>query len=238
MSQPVYKSIHTYLEQDYEKFAGYDRIRFMLEKMKPALSRSTSFLDVGCAKGEMIYCILKEHANVKCVGVDPSLELLERARSFPPLKETTFLEGQILDLSFENEFDLCLASGVVTIFDDLKDPLLALLKVVKPGGRVFVFSGFNSHDMDVIVRHRNNAIGSTTWESGLNMFSLKTVEKLIEEQVESFRWHPFDLSLDLSPQENPIKSYTLNTKEKGRVILNGANIIREFYLLEMVKKEN
>ena len=47
--------------------------------------------------------------------------------------------------------------------------------------------------------------------------------------------NPALTNLDLPQKKDSLISYTLTTKEKGRIITNGVNIIMDFYLIEFTK---
>jgi trans-aconitate methyltransferase len=235
MSDPYYHSIHTYLDNSYETFSSYDRFKFIFSFMAPHLETAESLLDIGCAKGEFLYSIRDEFPDLHYTGIETSDELLRLAASQPELAGARFIKDSALTFDLQEEFDIALMSGVLSLFDDIEPPLERMAHHIRRGGHGFVFSGFNSNDIDVIVRHRNNVKGTQDWESGLNMFSLNTVRKSLSRFSTEIASHKFQLSIDLEPHEDPIRSYTLNTKEQGRIIVNGANIIRDFYLTEFVK---
>ena len=75
---------------------------------------------------------------------------------------------------------------------------------------------------------------SGLWESGLNMFSLNTIRKKLNSIALDIKFHKFEITIDLEKQENPIRTYTIDTKDGKRLIVNGANIVRDFYLVEFI----
>jgi len=236
MIKPIYRSVHPYQDNSYEKFKNYERFKFMIDIMTLNLSEANSMLDIGCSKGEFFYAIQDEFDDISCTGIEPNEELITIGRSQENLTHVTFIQEDALSFNLDTQFDIVLMSGVLSLFDNIDPPLENMQKHIKQGGKGYIFSGFNSNNIDVIVRYRNNEMDSEEWESGLNMFSLNTVEKSLSKLSSDIKFHQFKMPIDLSPTNNPIKSYTLNTQEQGRIILNGANIIRDFYLIEFEKK--
>lgn len=84
--------------------------------------------------------------------------------------------------------------------------------------------------------NRNNYLKSTEWESGFNMFSLNTMKRILEPHAKWVRFHKFCLSKELPQQDNPINAFTVNRADGQKIIINGANIVAVFYLVEFQKK--
>lgn len=235
LNNNINKSIETYTSGSYEKYMGYDRFAFLYEKMKPALDKASSILDIGCSKGEFFYFLKKQSIDIKMVGLEYAQQLIDMAKSEELLQNVNFIKGDAAGFDLNDKFDIALMAGVLSIFDDISKPLQGMLNHLNTGGRGYIFGGFTADDIDVIVRFRNNYTGSQIWESGLNMFSLKTIERFLLPFTNDIKFHKFELSADLDKQENPVKTYTMDTYKQGKVIANGANIIRDFYLVEFIK---
>lgn len=233
----VNEAIESYRDTDYESFRGYERFQFLLREMTPQLAAAAWVLDIGCAKGEFIYLARERFPDIRYVGVEYAAELVERARAEPALAGAEFHTGDARDFELGATFDVVLMSGVLSIFDDIEAPLQRMVEHMRPGGHGFIFGGFTSADIDVLVRFRDNHRGSDTWESGWNMFSLATVRRTLEPWVDEFQTTPFEISIDLPARESPEKSYTLQTRERGRILVTGGNIVREMYLVRFRKGE-
>ena len=229
-------SIDAYKQNQSAK--RYERYDFVYEKMKHCFERKPDFkfLDIGCGDGGFLAYLKQRHPAIQCFGLELSQELIRQAKRNRLLKDAVVIRGDLRRFISKETFDVVLMSGVLSIFDDLDVPLRCLLKHLEPGGYGYVFGGFCSEDIDVLVRYRNNYLKNTTWESGLNMFSLNTVKKKLQPDVSKIHLFEFKLGRDLRPQKNPIRTYTLRTREKGRIVINGANIVREFYLIEFQKR--
>lgn len=233
----INKSISAYSDSSYEAFREYERYAFLIEHLKPALGNASSLLDIGCAKGELLYLLKDECPHVELWGLEKSAELLELARNEPSLKGVTFVEGDASGFQLDRRFDVAIMSGVLSIFDEIEPPLEAMLDCLSPGGRGFVFGGFSGDDIDVKVSFRNNKIGNDYWEGGWNMFSIQTVERALGDRVTDFVDVPFHLRREL-PRDpsNPVRSYTVPLADGSSMLMTGGNVVRDFHLLSFVKK--
>ena len=230
------KSIEAYTSSTYEDFREYERFQFLIEKMKGALEESRSLLDIGCAKGELIYLLKDEHPDIQYAGLEFSRELIDLARQEEKLRNVEFFLGDAREFSLGKEYSITVMSGVLSIFDDIDIPLETMLRHTEPKGHGVIFGGFNRENIDVLVKFRNNFSGETAWESGWNMYSLQTITKILEPFVSSLDTYEFNIRRDIPKKENPVASYTVQTKEMGKLLLTGGNIVRDFHLLHYIKK--
>ncbi len=230
------ESQEPYLLQTFEQYKGYERFSFVRNYIRPYLDQATAVLDIGCAKGEFISFMKEVAPDVLYTGLEYSRELIDLARKEESLAGVNVVEGDARDFDLNQQFDVVLMQGVLSIFDQYEKPLQTMMRHVMPGGVGVVFGMFNSFDVDVIMRYRNNAAGKIDWESGLNNFSLKRVHEYLCQFTQDIRVIPFNLSIDLTTSaEKPIRSYTLKTLERGRIILNGTGMLTDIYLI-IIKK--
>ncbi|MCH8331532.1 MAG: class I SAM-dependent methyltransferase, partial [Bacteroidetes bacterium] len=187
---------HIYLSTDaykhnpnYDKH--YERYDFMYEHLKPLFDANPAleYLDLGCGDASFIYFLKKRHSDASYTGLDNSDELLEIIGNEPFLNDVTIIKGDVVDYDLAKQFDIALMSGVLSIFDDTSIPLSKMADHIISGGKGYIFGGFNSHDIDVQVRFRNNYRKSDIWESGLNMYSLGTTEKDLEPFASEVKFH-------------------------------------------------
>jgi ubiquinone/menaquinone biosynthesis C-methylase UbiE len=236
MDKNINKSIESYKNSDYEKFRDYDRFKFLISNIKDDLMKSDSLLDIGCAKGELIY-LLKEYNDIPYTGLEYSEELLDLTKKEQSLKDVTFVKGDAQNFNLNREFDITVMSGVLSIFDEIENVLKNMIMHTKKGGKGYIFGGFNKEDIDVKIRYKNNYLNSNTWESGWNIFSIKTIESILEPFISSFEYKKFNINIDLPKQKNPVASYTVNLQDSDeKLILTGGGIIRDFYLITFKRK--
>jgi len=232
----INQSVETYKKSSYEKYSSYERFRFVKDIIAKRIKGEEEFLDAGCAKGEFIWYLKDFFPRLRFTGFDISRELLSLAQKEQKLKDVRFVAADAQNFNLGRKFDVVCMSGVLSIFDDIQRPLNGIARHLKPKGWGYIFGNFNREDIDVLVRYKNHYAGSKKWESGLNLYSLKSIKKALRKFSGTIHVYPFKLSKDLVAEKDPVKSYTLNTLEKGRIVLNGANIVTDFYLVEFQKK--
>lgn len=235
-SKNINKSINSYKEQSYEKFKEYERYKFLIAHILPVLGHDKSLLDIGCAKGELIYILRETYPDISYHGLEYSQELINMARAQDFFKDVDFTQGDAQDFELNKSFDVTVMSGVLSIFDDIEKPLNMMIKHTNPGGYGFIFGGFTREDIDVMVRFRNNYAGSQTWESGWNMFSIHTVKSYLKPFVNQIDIIPFEIPIDLKKSPDPVRGYTILAEEGKRLILTGGNIVRDFHLIFFKKR--
>jgi ubiquinone/menaquinone biosynthesis C-methylase UbiE len=101
-----------------------------------------TMLDLGCGEGRHIFGLMEKFPDLKCIGLDPHIESLEKA--FEGLKflesisnsKTNFLSGSAYSLPFSDDsFDLVVCSEVLEHLHDYKDAIKEINRVLMPGGQ-------------------------------------------------------------------------------------------------------
>ena len=184
---------------------------------------STQWLDVGCATGEFLFYLEKTHPIVSCTGIDISEPMIEKARQNIPNRE--FICGDIFDLpsSLNQQYDIVTCTGVLQIFDELEMPIKNLVEAVRPGGLLIITGIFNTHDVDVRMRHRRNGRHGI-WESGWNLYSTNTFESYLDNihHVAKYDWHDFRMPFKLVEGPDPMRTWTIQTEDDPHQLVNGA----------------
>ena len=240
-SKPVWsvetnEVVDRYLNADYEKFRHYDRFRFKLQHMVPLLKEGTTVLDLGCAKGELIYFLKENAPSASYVGVDYSQALIERAKKEPRLSGVEFLQADVREINLERQFDVVIISSLLAIFDDPSVILDKIFKHLKPGGTAFIYEPFNPHDYDVVMRFREARAPENGWQAAYNQFSRRSISKILEPLTSEVLWHPFQPSIDIPVDPSKPSSYTLNSKELGRVSVTTTGSLCFVFLVQAKKK--
>ena len=101
-----------------------------------------TMLDLGCGEGRHIFGVMEKFPDLKCIGLDPHIESLDKA--FEGLKflesisntKTNLLSGSAYSLPFSDDsFDLVVCSEVLEHLHDYKDAIKEINRVLKPGGQ-------------------------------------------------------------------------------------------------------
>ena len=97
-----------------------------------------TMLDLGCGEGRHIFGVMEKFPDLKCIGLDPHIESLDKA--FEGLKflesisntKTSFLSGSAYSLPFcDDSFDLVVCSEVLEHLHDYKDAIKEINRVLK-----------------------------------------------------------------------------------------------------------
>jgi SAM-dependent methyltransferase len=199
-------------------------------------SKDLKICDFGCAAGEFLYYLQKIHPNNKFFGVDIVPDLVIKSKDFNPKADLKV--GSVLDEKVwnENSFDVSFLIGVYSIFDEIESCLSNLITWTKPGGKVFIYGMFNPFPLDVIIKYKHSQQTlDNVYENGWNIFSQETTSKLLDKnpKVKSFRFLEFQMGVDVKPQDDPVRSWTMLDKDSKRIITNGLCLIQPHFLLEV-----
>ena len=192
-------------------------------------------LDIGCGSGHFLGAMSRFYPEADYVGIDLSDEMLQIAREQLAQVRAQLLKKDAAAYQPEAPFDIEIASGILSIFEEFEPVLDEWISWLKPGGRLYIFGRFNSAPVDTLIRFRNHAVGNGEWESGLTAYSIQTVEKFLQSRGVQYSFKRFRLNLDLPKKGNPIQTYTVKLEDGSRMVLNGANIVAEHYFLSIQK---
>ncbi|MFW0778159.1 MAG: class I SAM-dependent methyltransferase [Rickettsiales bacterium] len=194
---------------------------------------STSLCDVGCAIGEFLYFVQQNKPKMELSGCDVSEPMLERAGGILP--SAKFFKAPIDEPGSlkENSYDIVTMSGVIAILDDPEVALNNCINATKAGGRVLVFSSFNPHPIDVVIRYKRSDQENSPWESGWNIHSKYTAEKVIKNhpKVKRFEWKDFTMPFAIPPKDDPMRCWTTQVGDKEHFQINGAAQLLDMKML-------
>ncbi len=127
-----YNSFHSVysenlFQDDKSNAAFYNQIDFDLSGKK--------LLDIGCGDGTDLACFAKKNAVI--YGLDPSAEFINKAKVNNPTG--IFVEAKGEAIPFENNiFDIVTSKWALQTSPDVKQILMEVARVLKPGG-IFLF---------------------------------------------------------------------------------------------------
>lgn len=209
----------------------------MLLLMEENISFSNGkFLDLACASGIFASAFKSNWPNFKIKGIDLDSELIAKSKKDYPALEKSFSCENCREISGKEKFDVVHASGILSVFEDFEETLTEWIHLLTERGKLFLFNRFNSKDVDVLIKHRNNT-KSYGWETGLNTFSIETLKRFLNKKNLSYQIKKFNLTIDLTEHADPIRSFTRRLEDQSRLVLNGANIISEHFFVIIDRKK-
>ena len=194
-------------------------------------------LDIGCASGAFLSLITSKYPESDYCGFDISSELIQLAKSKLKDLNVSLTVNDALNFEPDEKFDFVVASGVLSIFEDLS-PIKIWTDWLKEKGYLLIFGRFNSNEIDTIIRFRNHfnkSLEDSDWQGGLTSFSIKYTTEYIRKLGFKCEFIPFKYPEILQKLEDPIRTFTVDTVDNKRLILNGANILAEQYFLIISK---
>ncbi|KAA1244060.1 class I SAM-dependent methyltransferase [Aquimarina sp. RZ0] len=123
--------------------AGYNTTRkadpYLFNRLHDLLSPSKegTYLDIGCGTGN--YTKLFDKKGYQFIGVDPSQEMLKKARSGNHSVSWKIGNAENLDL-LPNSIDGSIASLTLHHWHDLTQGFASLRRVLKPEGKIVIFT--------------------------------------------------------------------------------------------------
>ena len=191
---------------------------------------SGRFLDVGCATGNALGMLRERFPEAVLEGLELNADLIKSGKRALAGKDIAFYQGDAFDFAPSAQFDAILASGILGVFNDPYPVLERWLSWLTPGGKLVVFSAFNSNDVDVSIRFRNH-YRDEGWETGFAWYSQRAVGNFLASLGYKSRFERFILPIDLEKSDNPIRQYTMQLANGDRILVNGANLIFEQYFM-------
>lgn len=192
--------------------------------------------DLGCANGELLYHLHARFPHWDLHGFDVTPEFIETARGVAGLEG---VELSVCDfLAVEEQFDVVIASCVLSIFPDVEEPLHKMLSLCREGGFLLATGLFNPHDIDVRCEFRDNTHTATQgqWRTEYNRPSQRSIRERFEAEVRSIEFEecPFDVDLP-ARVDDPIRVWTRRDEHGHRILINGAGQILNQVLLTVQK---
>lgn len=198
----------------------------LIEAAHPGFSGAV--LDIGCATGVLLEQLNDRFPGARCTGIDASAELIRRGRESLATRDIVLHVADAGVYEPDQAYDIVVASGVLSIWEDFAEPLERWLTWLAPAGALYLFNRFNSAPIDTIVRFRNHFTGGD-WEGGLTSYSIATVRRWLEQRGYSAEFTRFHLPITLPRQPDPIRTYTVACDDGTQLVLNGANVLAEHH---------
>ncbi len=209
-----------------------------LEKLLADSGQSFSEVaDIACGGGTLSYHLRAIFPDARFTLSDYNEEGMKLSRELNG-DSCSYIQGDIYNLSAlpDNKFDLVCCWQTLSWLDDAEKAVHELMRITKPGGKIFASSLFNlNHDVDIYAKVLDHT--RPNGELGLafpyNTYSAKTVGKWLDGRAKTFKLHEFVPSIDFSYEGRGIGTFTINS-DKGRLQIS-AGYLMNWSVLEIEK---
>jgi ubiquinone/menaquinone biosynthesis C-methylase UbiE len=212
----------------------------VLEQMLLEEGRAFEMIaDVACGGGSLTFHLRKLFPDARFVLVDYNEDALDEARRNNPDGRTQFYLDSIYELGSQPDdtFDLVCCWQTLSWLDDPASALRQLIRITRPGGRLFVSSLFNlDHDVDLYtkVHDHTRASGAHGLAFNYNTYSRHTVETWVNGLVAKMSIVPFSPGIDLEFSGRGIGTSTIRT-DTGTRLQVSAGLLLNWGILTIEK---
>jgi 2-polyprenyl-3-methyl-5-hydroxy-6-metoxy-1,4-benzoquinol methylase len=211
--------------------------KVMLRLIEATASRGPiDVLDVGCADGLFLEAVSNQIAcrTVHGIDTDPELVSVARQRPYRADRSGVFLEDAwaltgdepVADL---DRYDVIIASGLLTFFEDQDRIVRGLCRYLKDDGRLFLFNRINSADVDL--RYWVRAAGTAAWGEFRMVPALITLTSVMGQYLRDVTVQRFELPFDLPETASMHATRTIRTADGSRLLMTKYNIAGELAFL-------
>tara|TARA_X000000950_G_scaffold282396_1_gene381142 strand:+ start:352 stop:1044 length:693 start_codon:yes stop_codon:yes gene_type:complete len=194
--------------------------------------RAIRVLDIGCADGKFLNEILQVNKKSSCYGIDLSKDLVERENlKYPKVKLS---QGDASKILTQYNFDLIVASGILSVFEEPEPILKHWISFLKREGSLILFNRFNSENIDTIINFRVDK--NVGWEGGWTSFSIKSIKEILYKCGYTCDFRKFVFSGLIKKTGNPVKTYTFVGENGDKLLLSGGNVVAEQFFCIVKKK--
>jgi ubiquinone/menaquinone biosynthesis C-methylase UbiE len=204
-----------------------------LEQILDSLNLSPQTIaDVACGAGGLSYHLSRKYPQTRFTLVDLGEIALGHARTVAKTFNSEVIQGDACDLPLPSDaFDLVFFWQTLSWIDTPELALRELVRICKPGGRIFISSLFNTEsDVDLYT----SAIDYTRGDGvrlPYNCFSARTIASWTD--LES-GFHDFQIDIDIPQSSRGLGTYTVRC-EDGRRLQISAGILMNWKILELRK---
>ena len=111
---------------------------------------------------------------------------------------------------------------------------------VKKNGLLLVTNFFNPDPIDTLTRYRRADKENSPWESGWNIYSCHTIERILKNTNYNLdlKWHDFVMPFEIKRQSDPMRTWTTQVGDNVNTTINGACQILHTMILEIHVNDN
>lgn len=200
--------------------------KLVLSEIQRQLGHPESLLDIGCANGSFLHHAIYEFDDCHFFGAEPVSELAKIAQENTAAK--IYQQG-LFEIQEEKKYNVVTMLGVLGIFSDVENVIAKLSRLISSGGAAFIFSPFNEEEIDVVLNYRRAPQGP--WESGHNLFSMRTLEVTASNFGLNCQWINFQMSKPIEKTDDPMRSWTEPFRGNKNHLIYGTNMFSTMKLL-------
>ena len=186
------------------------------------------FLDLGCADGLFLEELCKQYPQASLIGVELNKQLSTIAQKrLLKMKNVKIVQENVMKFYNKHKFDLIVASGIMTIFENPFAFLDKYTGMLSENGILVIFGRFNSFPINskFMIKH----IGSNEWVEPRVSFHTGEISDYLATKNYATHFQKFDLPIDLPKKDNPFASYTVKLATGENLVICGANVVIESF---------
>ena len=191
----------------------------MIDVISKRIVKPNNIIDIGCSNGSFLYHFNKYFTDTKIFGLEPVKELAVIAEK--ELK-TKIFNNHFLDFEINQKFEIISIMGVLGIFIKVEDVIKKISNLLQRDGLAIIFSPFNEENIDVILNYR--VAPDNDWQSGHNLFSMRTIEYYCKKNQLSVEWRDFILKDKIDKTNDAMRSWTENFRGNKNHLFYGSNM--------------
>jgi ubiquinone/menaquinone biosynthesis C-methylase UbiE len=236
------------LERDYVEYEVYyrgsitktEQQKFLEKLLGSRDDRKYKIADVGCGGGTLSYHLKHMFPSAEFYLYDYFDKAIEVAKEVNKNSNFNYSVDNIYDMHVENNyFDYTFCCQTLVWLDKPQEALSELVRITKPGGKVYVCSLFNlDHDVDICTKTIDY-----TRNSGKNniamynyTYSLYTIKNCLKSQVTNWIIHKFIMEIDLPPPPSRgIGTYTKKIEGSNERMQISGGVLYNWGILEITK---
>ena len=194
--------------------------------------------DIACGGGGSSLHLSSLFPRASFTLMDANKNALDIASRSMADVDFTCLNSDIYDIDLATDnYDLVICWQTLSWIEDPKQALSELVRICRPGGRIFASSLFNlDHDVDIYAKviDHTRASSCENMHYSYNTYSLHSVERWLSEMSVDFEIHEFSIPLDLEYSGRGLGTYTTKTANEERLQVS-AGMLLNWGILEVVK---
>ncbi|MEP6493003.1 MAG: class I SAM-dependent methyltransferase [bacterium] len=194
--------------------------------------------DIACGGGGTSYHLGALYPAAAFTLVDMNEEAIALASDAVRGLDARCVVGSVYDLQLEsNSFDLVICWQAISWFDNPERALHELIRICKPGGRVYASSLFNvEHDVDIYANVEDHTRPSSAqgMRYAYNTYSLTSIRKWVGHLVSHLAIHEFEIPIDIPPSGRGLGTFTVRL-DNGKRLQLSAGMLLNWGILDLRK---